>query len=127
MKQNLRLALAAVLCLAVMTVAGCNFKKKNLPPGAINSFDAYAYDGLATAKGAIDGFKSKYNNLSQNDQDFVKPYLNQLIADYNAGEASWQVYHATGTGDTAALSSNLQSLVNDIAQITQAFAKKGVK
>lgn len=113
----------AILGLGVATMLpGCH-KPVNapLPPGAINSFDASSYQSLMTAQAALNTLKQAEPQAPQ-----IKPYLNQAIQDYDAAEAAWQTYHASGS-NSAGVSASLAVLTTDILKIEGLIPTTGAK
>lgn len=106
-----------LLFLSLVILAGCATKAAQAPvPGQINSFDATSFRVLADVQAAIDSVKNDAQTTPLTAAQ--KTVLNQAISDYNLAEASWQAYHAGATNDTAALTAAINSLVADIAAIT---------
>lgn len=117
-----RSAKAVVLLIALAIMIGCGkAKPQPLPPGAINTFDADAYNTLVTSQAALKQAKSEFGGLPA-----AKGPLNAAIDGYNAAEAAWQTYHAVGGGtdvQAQVLKANLSALVAAIASLEKQFGK----
>jgi len=113
MKQFLLIVVVAI----AMGVTGCATKAVVAPvPGQINTFDAYAFRVLADAQAAINAFKADVQSGKVTETPAIKAALNQAITDYDAAEAAYQIWHATGgAGSTAALTVQINKLPTDIA------------
>ena len=113
------LALLTLTCLLLL--AACtNNKPQTLPPGAINQFDAKAYDALMTAQATLNSVKADVSKLPP----AAKPILNKAIDSYNAAQAAWQAYHALKSPapqDQATVEAAITQAVSDIATLVQSF------
>jgi hypothetical protein len=101
MKKLATLALIGVLSL---TLFGCAAKSAttaaNLPPGALNAFDAQTYVDLMGTQAVINSLKADL--AAGTIPAAAKSALNTAIASYNIAETAWQAYHATGVNQPAA-------------------------
>lgn len=108
-----------VLLLSICLLAGCANKAVQAPvPGQINSFDATSFRVLSDAQAAIDSVKTDVAAGKVTLTDAQKKVFNQVVSDYNLGEASWQAYHSGATSDTVGLTNAINQLVADIAAVT---------
>lgn len=96
----------------MVTIAGCQHSTAPLPPGAFNTFDADAYNTLITAQAAINGAIAQFGA----DKTAV-PYINDAIASFNTATAAYKTYHNAGGGNLTELQADLNSLVNNIANL----------
>ena len=85
-------------------------------PGALNSFDNFAYDSLITEQAAINQAKTEIAQFPS-----AKTQLNNVIDQYDATMLAYKVYHASLTQgsnpDTTALQTSINSLVANIAAL----------
>lgn len=88
-------------------------------PGALNSFDNYAYDTLRVEEVALNSAKVNLANFPA-----LLPTFNIIKIQYNDTIAAYKVYHlalqAGKNPDTAALDLNIKDLVVKIGELLQA-------
>jgi len=114
-----------VLAVLSFGTVGCHKNAATVAiPGQINTFDGYAYRSLMDAQAAIDSLKGNVNSGKLTLNASQRVVFNQIVADYNTANALWQTYHAGATGDQAALTSALTTLVNDISSIATKLGGK---
>jgi hypothetical protein len=109
-------------CLALMFLAGCQHKAAAaLPPGALNTFDADSYRVLSDAHAAIQSIRddAAAGKLTLNDGQ--KTLIDKVITDNNTADHLYKAYHASGAGNTAALTQAIQLLIGDLASLSNAF------
>lgn len=116
MKYVLVFVLAAFL-------TGCGKTVTTPVPGAVDVVDSMAYQNIATAQGALKSFKDNFGALTQAQQIFVKPFLNDALKAYDVAEAAGKAYHA-GTGDPQALATALGELTRSLANLQGAMPQK---
>ncbi len=117
----------ATLILAVLSLGLVGCHKATVPapiPGQINTFDGYAYRSLMDAQAAINSLKANVASGQLTLNASQRVVFNQIVADYNTANALWQTYHAGATGDQAALTSALTTLVTDISTIATQLGGK---
>lgn len=115
-------ALALGLAICVLLLAGCAHKAAApLPPGALNTFDADSYRVLSDAHAAVQSIHddAQVGKVSLNEGQ--KTLVNHVIADVNTADHLYKTYHASGSGDTTALTAAIQELVGDLASLSAAF------
>jgi hypothetical protein len=113
-----------VLAVLSFGTVGCAKKAATVAiPGQINTFDGYAYRSLMDAQAAIDSFKQSTNNGATFTAS-QKVDFNKIVQDYNVANALWQVYHAGSTGNQAALTAAITTLVSDISGIATQLGGK---
>jgi hypothetical protein len=117
--HSITFGIAGLLIMALLTMpfAGCGKAKGQLPPGAINSFDATTYSLLLSFQKGIDSVKADFATQSPAVQAQAAPFINQAVKDYNIGEAAWQAYHSGATADTNGLTSALWQLTADLGNL----------
>jgi N-methylhydantoinase B/oxoprolinase/acetone carboxylase alpha subunit len=104
----------------VMLMAGCTKNPVAVHPGSISNFDSYAYDILLVEQDAITTARAQY--VAGQLPAAAKPILNNAIAQYNATQAAWQSYHASGAGQST-LQQALDGLVALVGALQQALNK----
>jgi hypothetical protein len=112
-KLKLASVIVALLVLAACPSTTTSTTPATLPPGALNQFDATSYTSLMGAQAVLNSVKADMSKLPPS----AKPALNKAIASYNTAEAAWQAYHASKTGDQAALTSAITQAVTDVATL----------
>lgn len=119
------LAGIVLLALALALAASCASSGTAVHPGAANATDSQLYDSLISVQAAIEQAKVDFGS-----DPAAKPYLNKLIAGYNAAMDSYKSYHAAAVSghppDPATLQAQIAALVQDVAAV-QAQFKKGAK
>lgn len=119
-------ALAAAVML--LLIAGCAHKVAGpLPAGALNTFDADSDRVLSDSHAVVQSIHDDAlaGKVTLNDQQ--KALINHVIADQNAADHLYQAWHASGSGDTTALSQAIQAIVGDLASLASAFPKQAAK
>jgi hypothetical protein len=111
------------ICLIVITgallIAGCAHQvNAPLPPGALNAFDADSYRTLSDGHAAIQSIQQDAAAGKLTLDANQKTVLNKAIADVNTADHLYQAYHASGAGDTTALSTAIQQIVADLALLS---------
>jgi hypothetical protein len=106
------------LCVGLLAFSGCAAKAA-VHPGALNAADSQAYDTLIIAQAALNESKAQFAAIPE-----AKQPLNDAIAAYDTAEASYKVYHSTGSGDISSLNAQLGELVKAIAAIQKQFGGK---
>jgi len=114
MKFLTKIFVAVVLIAGVDTVACV----KNIPnhPGAVNPVDNALYDGILTARAALEQAKVEFQGQTQ-----TVAALNNIIPAFNKLEAGYSAYHTAlvaGKADPA----QLTELQNELKSITAALA-----
>ncbi len=88
-----------------------------IPQTQLAVFDRQAFDTLLTVQTALEALSASINQFPQ-----YKPQLNKVIDLYNAAQASYKVFHASGAaGSPADLSyalTNLTAAMGDIVKLT---------
>ena len=118
--------LAATLSFGVASVACV----KNIPnhPGAVNPVDNALYDGILTARAALEQAKVEFTG-----QTSTVAALNNIIPAFNKLEAGYSAYHTAlvaGKADPAALTelqAELVSITAALHSITTTAAPAPVK
>lgn len=110
----------AVLLLLASTVGCAGKKAVAVHPGSISDYDSYAYDLLLVEQAAITEARAQYTAGSL--PPAAHDPLNQAIKQYNATEAIWQAYHATG-GDSTALQQAINALVAAVGTLQGLLGK----
>lgn len=103
---------------------------KNIPnhPGAVNPVDNALYDGILTARAALEEAKTQFQG-----QTATVNALNQVIPAFNKLESGYSAYHmalVAGKADPAALTelqSELSSITAALHSITTTAAPAPVK
>lgn len=111
--------LALIVACVSVTVIACAKNSAGastpaLQPQAVDAFDQYAFDELATAKAGIDQAKAEIaaGNLPKS----ATPIVNDAIGAYNLAEGLAARYHSTG--GTSLDASQLQSEITaDLASV----------
>lgn len=105
MKRKI-LTIAAVLMMLPM---GCKRTATTHPlaPGACNLTDQTLYQSLMALQASLNTAKAEIAKAPQ-----LRTALNQAIVDYNAAEASWQVYHTACLTNPTTSASNVQAALN---------------
>lgn len=108
----------ASLVLAISLSLGTVACVKNIPnhPGAVNPVDNALYDGILTARAALEEAKVQFQG-----QAVTVNALNQIIPAFNKLEAGYSVYHTAlvaGKADPG----QLTELQNELKSITAALA-----
>lgn len=106
------------LVLAVGLSLGTVACVKNIPnhPGAVNPVDNALYDGILTARAALEEAKVQFQG-----QTATVAALNNIIPGFNKLEAGYSAYHTAlvaGKADPAALT----ELQNELKAVTSALA-----
>lgn len=101
-------------CLAVaLVVAAC--ASGGVRPGAANAIDSQVYGALLVAQAGIEEAKG----LASTADEVLA--VNQVIATYNALEASYRLYHHVaitgGSPDTGTLVADVASLVARVGEL----------
>lgn len=111
-----KIVLVLALSLGIVTMGGC--AKTAIPnhPGAVNPVDNALYDGILTARAAIESAKVQFagNNATLTAVNAIIPGFNKLEAGYSA-------YHTAlvaGKADPAALT----ELQNELSAVKAALA-----
>ena len=91
---------------------------KNIPnhPGAVNPVDNALYDGILSARAALEEAKVQFQGQTQ-----TVAALNNIIPGFNKLEAGYSAYHTAlvaGKADPAALT----ELQNELRAVTSALA-----
>lgn len=100
----------------------CHKQVKAPVPGALNTFDSDTYRALSVAQASINSFKNDpaYPTIVAKHPQ-VKAILNQCINDYNAANALYQAWKATGgTGATAPVQAAVDRVNADVSQLATA-------
>ena len=68
-----------------------------LAPGAYNSVDQTLYQSLMAVQASLNHLKATLADPKATAQTVttLKPYVNQVITDYDIAEVAWQTYHAS--------------------------------
>ena len=108
----------ACLTVAIGLSLGTGACVKNIPnhPGAVNPVDNVLYDGILTARAAIEEAKVQFQG-----QAGTVAALNNIIPAFNKLEAGYSAYHTAlvaGKADPAALT----ELQNELKAVTSALA-----
>jgi hypothetical protein len=107
-----------------LTLAGCKTVTTTQPlaPGAYNQADQQLYSALMATEASLNSLKSDLENPATDAQtkSVLKPYVNQVIADYNLAELAYQAFHAAlatnlSASPTAAQAA-LQKVQADLSQ-----------
>ena len=116
-KINPRAQLAVVL-LMCLCLADCAKNAVANTPGAINTFDANAYNTLISVQASLTQAKTL---ITPTTPPAVRTALNAAGAAYNVAMDAYKTYHAAlvagGTPDSTTLSAQISKLVTDIAAI----------
>lgn len=91
-------------------------------PGALNSFDNFAYDSLITEQAAINQAKSEIGQFPQ-----AKTQLNNVIVQYDTTLAAYKAYHALvaagKNADSVQLQTAINSLITNVAALIKGMTK----
>ena len=130
-KRLLVVTLTALL-LTLLAACAANPKPTTLPTGAYNQTDAYLYDAMVTARGAIDGACQPGTSVAHKDNGLqpcqikpelvqYKPQLNQAIASWNIAAAAQTTYRNAlkngGTPDSAAVMAAVNQVTTNTAAL----------
>jgi hypothetical protein len=106
-----------VVCGALL-VAGCAHQvNAPLPAGALNVFDADSYRTLADGHAAVESLQKQASAGKLTLDTSQKLVLNRAITDVNTADHIYKLYHASASGDTAALTQAIQQVVADLAAL----------
>ena len=108
----------ASLALAVGLSLGTVACVKNIPnhPGAVNPVDNVLYDGILTARAALEAAKVQFAG-----QTATVAALNNIIPAFNKLEAGYSAYHTALVAGKADLV-QLTELQNELSAVTAALA-----
>ena len=117
--KYLRSLVVSIALLAVLGSAACHKAVATAPvPGAVNSFDSTMYRALMDAQAAINSFKTDVAGGKLTLSVTGKAVLNQVITDYDAANALWQSYHASGgTNPQAPVQNAITTLQTDVSKL----------
>lgn len=114
--------LALIFICVALLITGCQVKANTtLPPGALNTFDADSYRVLSDAHAVVQSIHDDAAAGKVTLTEGQKALVNHVISDDNTADHLYQAYHASGAGDTTALSQAIQALVGDLASLSTAF------
>jgi len=126
-KSLSRVCLCMLLVIIVVTVplGGCasSSSTAHSHPGAANATDSQIYDTLVSIQASIEQAKADFGSLPA-----AKAPLNKIIASYNAAQDAYRSYHQLAMSghapDATNLTSQVFTLVNDLAALNAQFGKK---
>ena len=107
-----------LLFVSILLLASCG-KATVQHPGALNSFDNYAYDTLIVEQAALNQAKSLVTQFPS-----IKAPLNLAITEYNTTMIAYKAYHlalqAGKNPEQTGLSASINDLVTKVAAIMKA-------
>lgn len=116
--MRLILAICLAACVTLVTPA-CSKNVVASTPGAVNTFDANAYNALVSARAAISQAETQY--LAGTPNATLKNIINTAVASYNAVAPAYILYHqalvAGGAPDPTTLQTQVTQLVANVAAL----------